>query len=418
MMKVLIIGSGAREHAIVWKIAQSEKVSKIYCAPGNAGIQQIAECINIKDDDIETLVSFALKEKRELTVVGPEGPLVNGIVDKFLENGLKVFGPCKKAAMLEGSKRYSKEFMDKYDIPTAKFRSYTSTQQASEGLNEFSYPLVIKADGLAAGKGVVICQNEQEANDTINSMLENKKFGEAGNEIVIEEFLYGTEASLLCFVDGNKIIPMESARDYKKAFDGDNGLNTGGMGCFSPNTIFTDKLEEQIKTDILDKIIYGFKRENIDFRGVLFIGLMITNKGSQVLEFNVRMGDPETEVVLPRLESDIVDIFEKTIDGTLESSDLKWSDKKCVCVVAASGGYPESYEKNKVINGLENVDDDIMVFHAGTRRSDDKVLTNGGRVLTVTALADTLDEARKKAYQNIEKISFAGMHYRKDIAKI
>lgn len=416
MMKVLIIGSGAREHAIVWKIAQSKRVSKIYCAPGNAGIQQVAECINIKDDDIETLVSFALKEKIELTVVGPEVPLVHGIVDKFLENGLKVFGPCKKAAMLEGSKRYSKEFMDKYDIPTAKFRSFTSTKQALEGLSEFNYPLVIKADGLAAGKGVVICQNEQEAKDTINSMLENKKFGESGNEIVIEEFLYGTEASLLCFVNGNKIIPMESARDYKRVFDGDNGLNTGGMGCFSPNTIFTEELEKRIKADILDRIIYGFDGESIDFRGVLFIGLMITVNGPKVIEFNVRMGDPETEVVLPRLESDIVDIFEKTIDGTLESSDLKWLDKKCVCVVAASGGYPESYEKNKVITGLENVDKDVMVFHAGTKRIEDKVLTNGGRVLTVTALADTIDEARRKAYRNIGKINFDGMHYRKDIA--
>lgn len=416
MMKVLIIGSGAREHAIVWKIAQSKRVSKIYCAPGNAGIQQVAECINIKDDDIETLVSFALKEKIELTVVGPEVPLVHGIVDKFLENGLKVFGPCKKAAMLEGSKRYSKEFMDKYDIPTAKFRSFTSTKQALEGLSEFNYPLVIKADGLAAGKGVVICQNEQEAKDTINSMLENKKFGESGNEIVIEEFLYGTEASLLCFVNGNKIIPMESARDYKRVFDGDNGLNTGGMGCFSPNTIFTEELEKRIKADILDKVIYGFDGESIDFRGVLFIGLMITVNGPKVIEFNVRMGDPETEVVLPRLESDIVDIFEKTIDGTLESSDLKWLDKKCVCVVAASGGYPESYEKNKVITGLENVDKDVMVFHAGTKRIEDKVLTNGGRVLTVTALADTIDEAKRKAYRNIGKISFDGMHYRKDIA--
>ncbi|MGF7059467.1 phosphoribosylamine--glycine ligase [Brassicibacter mesophilus] len=415
-MKVLIIGSGAREHAIVWKIAQSKRVSKIYCAPGNAGIQQVAECINIKDDDIETLVSFALKEKIELTVVGPEVPLVHGIVDKFLENGLKVFGPCKKAAMLEGSKRYSKEFMDKYDIPTAKFRSFTSTKQALEGLSEFNYPLVIKADGLAAGKGVVICQNEQEAKDTINSMLENKKFGESGNEIVIEEFLYGTEASLLCFVNGNKIIPMESARDYKRVFDGDNGLNTGGMGCFSPNTIFTEELEKRIKADILDRIIYGFDGESIDFRGVLFIGLMITVNGPKVIEFNVRMGDPETEVVLPRLESDIVDIFEKTIDGTLESSDLKWLDKKCVCVVAASGGYPESYEKNKVITGLENVDKDVMVFHAGTKRIEDKVLTNGGRVLTVTALADTIDEARRKAYRNIGKINFDGMHYRKDIA--
>jgi len=417
-MKILIIGSGAREHAITWKVAQSQKVSKIYCAPGNAGIQQIAECVKIREDDIETLFSFALKESIDLTIVGPETPLVLGIVDRFEKNGLKIFGPNKRAAMLEGSKKFSKNFMKKYNIPTAKYSSYTNAEEAIKGLDQYNYPVVVKADGLAAGKGVIICQDEKNAREAINCILEYKKFGEAGNEIVIEEFLNGTEASLLCFVDGNNIIPMESARDYKKALDGDRGPNTGGMGCFSPNTIFSEKLEERIEKEILDNFMYGLKMENIDFRGILFIGLMIYGDEPQVLEFNVRFGDPETEVILPRLESDIIDIFEKTINGTLEKSDLKWTEKKSVCVITASGGYPDNYEKYKLIHGLENVDEGVMLFHAGTKNENGKIYTNGGRVLAVTALGDTLEEARNKAYVNVNKISFDMMQYRKDIAKL
>ncbi|RKD29035.1 phosphoribosylamine--glycine ligase [Thermohalobacter berrensis] len=414
-MKVLVIGSGAREHAIVWKIAQSERVSKIYCAPGNGGISQIAECVNIKAEDIDTLLAFALKEEIDLTVVGPEAPLVAGIVDRFTEKGLKVFGPNREGARLEGSKVYSKKFMEKYNIPTAKYKTYNSYEDVKNELSEYNYPLVIKADGLAAGKGVIICQELQEAEDAIESIMVDKKFGESGDRIVVEEFLEGIEASLLCFVDGKNIVPMESARDYKKAFDGDKGPNTGGMGCFSPNPIFTDGLKERIRKEILDKVIEGFKKEKIDFKGVLFIGLMITDEGPKVLEFNVRFGDPEAEVVLPRLESDIIDIFEKTIDGRLEKEDLKWSTKKSLCVIAASGGYPIKYEKGKEINGLDKIDDDVIVFHGGTKKEDGKLYTNGGRVLAVTSLRDDMESVRKVVYDNIERIKFQDMYYRKDI---
>ncbi|EOD00155.1 phosphoribosylamine--glycine ligase [Caldisalinibacter kiritimatiensis] len=417
-MKVLVIGSGAREHALVWKIAQSDRVSKIYCAPGNGGIQKIAECINIRANDINMLLNFALKEQIDLTVVGPEAPLVDGIVDIFEENGLKIFGPNKKAARLEGSKVYSKNFMDKYNIPTAKYITYETFQKAMEGLKDFDYPLVIKADGLAGGKGVLICENEIEAENGIVELMNNKKFGEAGEKIVIEEYLEGIEASLLCLINGENIVPMESARDYKKIYDNDEGPNTGGMGCFSPNTIFDEELKDKITKEILEPLKVGFKEENMIFKGVLFIGLMITNNGPKVLEFNVRMGDPETEVVLPRLESDIVDIFEKVIDGVLDKDDLKWTSKKCLTVITASEGYPIKYEKGKEISGLDNLDKDIIVFHGGTKKTEDSLVTNGGRVLAVTALANTLEEARRLAYRNIEKINFEGMYYRKDIGAL
>lgn len=417
-MKVLVIGNGAREHVLIWKIAQSNKVSKIYCAPGNGGISGLAECVNIRVDDINTLLNFAVKEKIDLTVVGPEAPLVDGIVDIFKENGLKIFGPNKKGALLEGSKVYSKEFMMRYNIPTARYQSYTNGEDAKNGLKQFKYPLVIKADGLAAGKGVIICNDSSQANNAISEIMNNKKFGEAGNVIVIEEFLEGTEISLLCLVDGKSIIPMESAKDYKKAFDNDEGLNTGGMGCFSPNIILNDKLKQKIKVEILDRIQIGFEKEAIDFRGILFIGLMIDKDEVKVLEFNVRMGDPEAQVVIPRFESDIIDIFEKVIDGTLKQSDLKWTQKQSLTVVVASGGYPERYEKNKLITGLDKLDENVIVFHGGTRRKDEKIFTNGGRVLSVTALAETIEEARKIVYENIERIDFENMYYRKDIGKI
>lgn len=417
-MKVLVIGSGAREHALVWKIAQSEKVSKIYCAPGNGGIGAIAECVNIKANDIDTLMNFALEKNIDLTVVGPEDPLVAGIVDKFHEAGLKIFGPNKIAAQFEGSKAFSKDFMKKYNIPTAQYMTFNNTDEALEGLNAFSYPVVIKADGLAAGKGVVICSSCEEAKNTINEMIEDKIFGEAGSSIVMEEYLEGIEASLLCFVAGNKIIPMESARDYKKIYDEDKGPNTGGMGSFSPNTIFTDELLKNIRENILVKIEKGFNNENIDFNGILFIGLMISEGESKVLEFNVRFGDPETEVVLPRLRNDIIDIFEKTMDGTLEESELKWTAKKCLCVIAASGGYPIEYEKGKKITGINKTDNEIIVFHGGTKKVDESVVTNGGRVLAVTAYGDTLEQAREKVYENIERINFEKIYFRNDIGKI
>lgn len=417
-MKVLVIGSGGREHALVWKIAQSEKVTEIFCAPGNAGIKDIAECINIKADDINKLLGFALDKKIDLTVVGPEVPLVNGIVDKFTEKGLKIFGPNKECSTFEGSKIYSKEFMEKYDIPTAAYYKSDNIDIALKSLNKFSYPLVIKADGLAAGKGVVICNTKEEAEETISDMMENHVFGNAGNEIVIEEFLEGIEISLLCLVSGEKIIPLEGARDYKKALNDDLGLNTGGMGCFSPNPILTHELMSQIEKEILNNIIIGFKKDNLDYKGILFIGLMITNKGPKVLEFNVRFGDPETEVVLPRLESDIIEIFEKTIDGSISKEDLVWSEKNSLCVIATSGGYPVSYKKGKTISGLSDIDKDTVVFHAGTKEDNENIVTNGGRVLCITALEDTLEDARNKVYNNMKKVSFENMHYRDDIGEI
>lgn len=417
-MNILVVGGGAREHTICWKLKQSKKVSKIYCAPGNAGISQIAQCVNIKAEDIKGITEFAVKEKIDMVVVGPEGPLVAGLVDVLKENGIKTFGPNKNGARLEGSKSYSKDFMKKYNIPTAKYETYVKTQDALNGLKNFNVPIVVKADGLAAGKGVLICQTVKEAEDAINSIMNDKQFGDAGSTVVIEEFLNGTETSLLCFVNGKDIIPMESARDYKKAYDNDMGLNTGGMGCFSPNPIYTESLKSFIKKNILDTTLNGFMGEEMDFRGILFIGLMITGDEAKVLEYNTRFGDPETEVVLPRLKSDLCEIMEKTIDGTLVSDDLQWSDEESTTVILASGGYPESYVKGKVITGLDLVDDDVIVFHGGTKLSDGKVLTDGGRVLAVTALGKTIEEAREKVYKNIPKIKFEKMEYRNDIAKL
>jgi phosphoribosylamine--glycine ligase len=417
-MKVLVVGGGAREHAICWKLKQSKEVSEIFCAPGNAGISKIAECVDIKAEELESIKKFSLDNKIDLVVVGPEGPLVAGLVDILSENGIRVFGPLKKGARLEGSKSYSKDFMKKYSIPTAKYEVYEDSQKALEGLEGFDIPVVVKADGLAAGKGVLICETKKEAEDAIRSIMNDKQFGDAGNTVVIEEFLDGTEASLLCFVDGTKIIPMESARDYKKAYDDDRGLNTGGMGNFSPNPIYTEELNEFIRKNILETTLNGFKGEEIDFRGVLFIGLMIKGGEAKVLEFNTRFGDPETESVLPRLKSDLLTIMEKCIDGNLEESDLKWKAEKSVTVILASGGYPESYEKGKEITGIDSVDEDIIVFHGGTRLSGEKILTDGGRVLAVTALGKDLDEAREKVYKNIPNINFEKMQYRKDIAKL
>ncbi len=417
-MKVLVIGSGAREHALIWKIAQSNKVTKIFAAPGNGGIADLAECVNIGDGDIEELVKFAYNENIELTVVGTENPLVAGIVDIFNKQGLRIFGPDKVCANLEGSKAFAKDFMRKYDIPTAAYKNCSNVNEAIKELDNVEYPIVIKADGLAAGKGVIISQTKEEAKKTVNSIMKNSKFGSAGETVVIEEFLTGTEASLLCFVDNNTIFPMESARDYKKAYDNDEGLNTGGMGCFSPNPIFTPELDNIIKEKVLDKITIGLNKENMNFKGVLFIGFMVKDKDIKVLEFNVRFGDPETEVVLPRLKSDIVDIFDSVIDGKMTADLLKWSDKASHCVIAASGGYPEGYEKGKEINGIENTDKEVMIFHGGTKKVGDKILTNGGRVLAVTSLGKTPEEAKEKSYRNIAKINFDKMFYRKDIGQL
>ncbi|HOG62219.1 MAG TPA: phosphoribosylamine--glycine ligase [Sedimentibacter sp.] len=417
-MKILVVGSGAREHTICWKLKQSSKLSKLYCAPGNAGISKIAECVDIKADELEKLVEYSVKNSIDLVVVGPEVPLVAGLVDMLNEKGIKAFGPVKAGAKFEGSKSYSKDFMKKYSIPSANYEIYTDSEKAISELNKFNTPIVVKADGLAAGKGVLICETHEEAKEAIKSIMVKKLFGEAGNSVVIEEFLKGTEASLLCFVDGKNMIPMESARDYKKAYDQDKGLNTGGMGCFSPNTIFTEELNKYIKENILDRTLNGFLNENIEFKGVLFIGLMIENNQAKVLEYNARFGDPETEVVLPRLKSDLIDIMLKCIEGNLTEDDLQWEDNKCVTVILASGGYPESYEKGKEITGINEVDDDIIIFHGGTKLSGNKTVTDGGRVLAVTAMGKSLEEARKKVYKNIPKINFEKMEYRTDIAKI
>ena len=413
-MKVLVIGSGGREHALCWKIAQSKQVEKIYCAPGNGGTSLVAENVDIKADDIDKLLEFAYNNKIDLTLVGPEDPLTQGIVDVFENHDLKIFGPNKECAQFEGSKEFSKLFMEKYKIPTAKYKSFTDVNEAIKGLDDFDYPLVIKADGLCLGKGVVICQTRDEAEDTLRDILEDKIFGEEGSKVVIEEFLDGIEASLLCFVSGDKIIPMDSAKDYKKIFDNDKGPNTGGVGCYSPSPLFTKELNEKIKENVLKNISLGLKSENVNFKGILFIGFMIVDNEPKVLEFNVRFGDPETEVLMPRLKSDIVDLFLKTINGSIKESDFIWDERACLTVVMTSKGYPDVYEKGHEII-IDKLDDDIILFHNGTRLNEDILETNGGRVLSLTSLGTNLEEARAKIYRNLNNISFEGAQYRSDI---
>ena len=417
-MKILIVGSGGREHAIAWKLSQSPRVDKIYCAPGNAGISSLAECVPVKAEDIEGIRDFAKANSIDMAVIGPEVPLSMGITDLLQAEGIRVFGPDKNCSQLEGSKAFTKAFLTRHNIPTAGYREYTDIDALKADIGIFGFPMVIKADGLAAGKGVVIAEDAAAAEKAINEMMGEKVFGDAGNLVVVEEYLTGIEASMLCFVDGNVIVPMESAQDYKRIFDGDKGPNTGGMGTYSPSLIFNAELEKQIRDQILDPTINGFKEDGLDFHGVLFIGLMISDDGPKVIEFNNRFGDPETQSVLMRLESDLSEIFDACIDGTLDSLDIKWSDRRAVCVVLASGGYPGSYEKGKVISGLDSVDEDVVVFHAGTAFKDGQVVTNGGRVLGITAVGATNDEARAKAFANVEKISFEGAYFRRDIGRI
>lgn len=417
-MKVLIIGSGGREHTLCLKVADSIRVSKVFCAPGNAGTAEVAENIDIKSNDVDKLLEFALKESMDLTIVGPEEPLVLGIVDRFEEEGLRIFGVNQKSAKLEGSKIYAKKFMEEYEIPTAKYREYSNIDEAIKGLDEFDFPLVIKADGLCLGKGVIICQTKEEALETLETMMTDKVFGSAGESLIIEEFLEGVEASLLCLVSQGRLIPMESAKDYKKIYDNDEGENTGGVGCYSPSPLFNKKLKREIHHEILTKIETGFEYEYLDYKGIIFVGLMITDDGIKVLEFNVRFGDPEIQAVIPRLEDNIVDILQKTIDGNLREEDLNWKDESSVTLVATSKGYPGKYEVGKEITGLEDLDEDVILVHHGTKVEDGKTYTNGGRVLSITALGDTLEEAREKAYDNMKKIDFEGMYYRTDIGKI
>ncbi|MDK2823823.1 MAG: phosphoribosylamine---glycine ligase [Clostridia bacterium] len=414
-MRVLVVGGGGREHALVWKISQSPRVKEIYCAPGNAGIGELARCINIPAENIDELVEFALKNKIDLTVVGPEVPLTLGIVDKFLANGLKVFGPTQRAAEIEGSKAFSKELMAKYQIPTAKYQVFTGVQQAKDFIKELGVPCVVKADGLAAGKGVMVCFTLEEALKAVDDILIENKFGKAGSKVVVEEFLEGQEVSMLAFTDGKTVIPMVSAQDHKRVFDNDQGPNTGGMGAYSPAPVYTTQIHETVEKDILRATIDAMGGEGRPFKGVLYAGLMLTENGPKVLEFNARFGDPETQVVLPRLKTDIVDIMEAVVAGELDKINVEWYEEAAVCVVMASGGYPEGYEKGKVITGLEKVPEDVLVFHAGTKKDKGQIVTNGGRVLGVTALGKDLQGAINKAYQGVEKIDFAGMHYRKDI---
>lgn len=416
-MKVLVVGSGGREHALVWKLLQSPKVSYIYCAPGNGGIRQMAECVDIKADDIEGLCRFAKKNRIDLTVVGPELPLSLGIVDAFEKEGLRIFGPRKDAAILESSKAFAKDFMQKYGMPTAKYKIYDDAFKAKEELDSFGLPVVIKADGLAAGKGVIIANTREEALNAIDTIMMDKHFGEAGNKVVIEEFLEGREASILAFVDGKTAVPMISAQDYKRVFDDDKGLNTGGMGAISPAPHYDEKVAAEVMEQIIKPTVEAMRKENRPYKGVLYFGLMITKDGPKVIEYNCRFGDPETEAVLLRLESDLVDIMEAVIDERLHEMDIEWSDYAAMCVVMASGGYPESFEKGYEIKGLENAEEGI-IFHAGTKYIDGKIVTNGGRVLVFAALGRTLEDARAIAYGDMEKVSFKDCHFRRDIGLI
>jgi phosphoribosylamine--glycine ligase len=417
-MKVLVIGSGGREHVLVWKLAQSPKVDKIFCAPGNAGISQLAQCVSINPEDIQGLLKFSKDNKIDITIVGPEAPLVMGIVDMFEKEGVRIFGPSAQAAQLEGSKAFSKDFMKSHEIPTAGYETFTDHCKALEYLEKKGAPIVIKADGLAAGKGAIVCQDLDAARQALNDIMVAKVFKDAGDKVVIEEFLAGEEASVLAFTDSTTIIPMESAQDHKRAYDNDQGPNTGGMGAYSPAPIVDAKMSRRILKEILVPTIKGMAQEGRPYKGVLYAGLMITKDGPKVVEFNCRFGDPETQVVLPRLNTDLIDVIDACISGTLNDIKLDWKKESAVCVVMASGGYPGSYEKNKSISGLDTWSDteELLLFHAGTRSvAPGNIVTSGGRVLGLTALGKDIGAAISKAYNAIGRIGFEGAFYRRDI---
>lgn len=418
-MKVLIVGSGGREHAIAASVAKSSQVDKIYCAPGNAGIAELAECVDIGAMEFDRLADFAQEKGVGLTIIGMDDPLVGGVVDVFESRGLRVFGPRKNAAIIEGSKAFSKNLMKKYNIPTASYETFTDPEKALAYLETAKMPIVLKADGLALGKGVLICRTREEAKAGVKTLMLDKAFGDAGNEIVIEEFMTGPEASVLCYCDGTHIAPMTSAQDHKRAKDGDQGLNTGGMGTFSPSPFYTDEIRKFCEEKIYQPTMDAMKAEGRDFVGILFVGLMLTEEGPKVLEYNARFGDPEAQVVLPRMKNDIVEVMEACIDGKLDEIDLQFEDNAAVCVVLASDGYPEHYEKGKVITGLEDFKgrEGYYVFHAGTKRTEQGIVTNGGRVLGVTAKGRDLKEARKNAYEATELIHFENKYMRTDIGK-
>ena len=416
-MKVLVVGSGGREHAIIWKLLQNKKIEKIYCAPGNAGIGQLAELVPIGAMEIDKLVDFAKSNSIDLTVIGMDDPLVAGVVDAFEAAGLRVFGPRKNAAIIEGSKAYSKELMKKYNIPTAGYETFDNYDAALEYVKKGDFPVVLKADGLALGKGVLICNTLEEAEAGLKTIMVDKKFGDSGNKVVIEEYLTGPEVSVLSFCDGKTVVPMVSAQDHKRAYDNDQGLNTGGMGTFSPSRVYTDEIAKVCMETIFKPTVEGLNKEGRTFKGIIFFGLMLTQKGPRVIEYNARFGDPETQVVLPRLKTDLLDIFEACIDGTLDKMDIEWYDNAAACVILASGGYPESYKKGYEINGLDEAAkaENIYVFHAGTALKDGKFVTNGGRVLGVTGWGKDLDKAIETAYNGVKMVSFKDAHFRKDI---
>jgi len=416
-LRILVIGGGGREHALVWKLAASPRVSKIYCAPGNPGISKLAECVNIAVTDNEALCQLAKDKNIDLTVVGPEGPLTEGIVDLFTANGLKIFGPNKAAAQLEGSKTFSKDLMRKYGIPTAKYAVFTDAVSAKKYVKEQGAPIVIKADGLAAGKGVVVAMSLDEALAAVDMIMCDQAFGNAGAQVVIEEFMQGEEASLLAFTDGVTVVPMVAAQDHKRVFDGDQGPNTGGMGAYAPAPVVTPDLLEQVVRKILQPTVNAMRQEGCLYRGCLYAGLMIGAEGPKVVEFNARFGDPETQVVLPLLVSDLTEIMEACIDGKLNQVSVEWKQEAAVCVVMAAGGYPGSYQKGKIITGLDAAEEKgAVVFHAGTSLDSGAVVTSGGRVLGVTAIGSNLQPALQNAYTGVEQIDFEGVHYRKDIA--
>lgn len=418
-MKVLIVGSGGREHAIATSVAKSPRVQKIYCAPGNAGIGQIAECVPIGAMEFDKLVTFAKEKQIDLTIVGMDDPLVGGLVDEMEAAGLRVFGPRKNAAILEGSKAFSKDLMKKYQIPTAAYENFDDPEKALAYLENAQFPIVLKADGLALGKGVLICETLEEAKEGVRTIMEDKKFGTAGNRMVIEEFMTGREVSVLSFVDGKTIRIMSSAQDHKRALDGDQGLNTGGMGNFSPSPFYTKEVDDFCQKYIYQATVDAMAAEGRPFKGVIFFGLMLTDKGPRVLEYNARFGDPEAQVVLPRMKNDIIDVMEACIDGTLDQIDLQFEDNAAVCVVLASKGYPVAYEKGFVIHGLENFEgkEGYYCFHAGTKQNGQDIVTNGGRVLGVTATGATLKEARANAYEATKWVDFENKYMRTDIGK-
>lgn len=418
-MKVLVVGSGGREHAIVWSLKKNANIEKIYCAPGNAGIGLDAECVPIGAMEFDKLVDFAKKEDIDFTIIGMDDPLVGGVVDAFEKEGLRVFGPRKNAAIIEGSKAFSKDLMKKYGIPTAKYESFTDYEEAKKYLDSQEMPIVIKADGLALGKGVLICMTREEAEEGLKEIMLDKKFGSAGNAVVIEEFLQGPEVSVLSFCDGKTVVPMVSAQDHKRALDGDKGLNTGGMGTFSPSVFYTEEMNEECMKTIFQPTVDAMAKEGRPFVGILYFGLMLTKDGMKVIEYNARFGDPETQVVLPRLKTDLLEIMEACVDGKLADMNIEWYDNAAVCVVLASGGYPVEYEKGFEIKGLDEIKkyNNIVVFHAGTAEKDGKLVTNGGRVLGITGIGDNINEAIKTAYEGVEIVDFDKKHFRTDIGR-